>query len=312
MARPLKHGDRGSRRTSGSHPPALYIGVMTVALVSVGHAAIFVRIADADPIVIAAFRLGIAAAVLAPVTLIFARSELRTLTRRQLRLIAGAAVFLALHFATWIASLDFTSIANAVVLVTLNPVWLALYGLIILRVQPGRGTWLSIALAVAGSVIIAAGSAAGGSTSLFGDLLALAGGIFIAGFLLLAQRARQSVALLPFVTLVYGAAALLLWIVVIALGLPVAGLSATTYGALIALALISQVIGHTGINWAVRAIPPTLLALAILGEPVLAALFGWAYFGEGIGWPTALGGTLILGGIWLGTRANRLKSGQIG
>lgn len=299
----------------GDHSPALYISVMTIALVSVGHAAIFVRIADADPIVVAAFRLGIATAVLAPVTLFFAYSELRALTRAQLRLIAGAAVFLALHFATWIASLDFTSIANAVVLVTLNPVWLALYGLVVLRIRPGNRMWFSIALAIAGSVVIAVGSAAGGNTSLFGDGLALAGGIFIAGFLLIAQKARQTVALLPFVTLVYGIAAALLWIVVIALGLPVAGLSGTTYGAMIALALISQVIGHTGINWAVRAIPPTLLAIVILGEPVLSSLFGWAYFGEGIGWPTALGGALILAGIWLGTKANsalRPKTGQIG
>ena len=283
-----------------------------MALVSVGHAAIFIRIADADPIVVAAFRLGIATLALAPVTLIFAYSDLRALTRRELRLIAGAAVFLALHFATWIASLDFTSIANSAVLVTLNPVWLALYGLIILRVQPGRRTWLSIALAVLGSMIIALGSAAGGSTSLLGDLLALAGGFFIAGFLLIAHRVRQTVALLPFVTLVYGAAAVLLWIVVIALGLPVAGLTGTTYGAVIALALISQVIGHTGINWAVRAIPATLLAIVILGEPVLTAMLGWAYFGEGVGWPTALGGVLILSGIWLGTRAGGASLTQKG
>ena len=113
-------------------------------------------------------------------------------------------------------------------------------------------------------------------------------------------------------TLVYGAAALLLWVAVIALGLPVAGLSLTTYGAVIALALISQVIGHTGINWAVRAIPPTLLAIVILGEPVLSSLFGWAYFGEGIGWPTALGGALILAGIWLGTRAGGVSLSQNG
>jgi drug/metabolite transporter (DMT)-like permease len=175
--------------------------------------------------------------------------------------------------------------------------------------------WFSIALAIAGSVVIAVGSAAGGATSLWGDGLALAGGIFIAGFLLIAQKARQTVALLPFVTLVYGVAAALLWIAVVALGLPVAGLSGTTYGAMIALALVSQVIGHTGINWAVRAIPPTLLAIVILGEPVLSSLFGWAYFGEGIGWSTALGGALILAGIWLGTRANSAlpsKTGQIG
>ncbi len=304
MARLLKQGDpTGTRQAGGDHPPALYIGVLTVALVGIAHSAIFVRVADADPIVIAAFRLAIAAGVLAPATLLFAWSDLRALAGRELRLIAAAAVFLALHFATWIASLDYTSIANSVVLVTLVPVWLALYGLLILRVPMGRLTWFSIALAVAGSVVVAGGSAAGGSTSLGGDLLALAGGLFFAGFFLLAQRVRQTVALLPFVTLVYGSAAVLLWIVVLALGLPIVGLSATTYGAIVALALVSQIVGHTGYNWAVRAIPPTLLAVTFLGEPVLAALLGWVYFSEGFGWPTAFGAVLILTAIWLGMRA---------
>ncbi len=301
----LSLSKHGNRRTSGDHSPALYVTVLTVALAGIAHAAIFVRLADADPIVVAAFRLAIAALVLTPVTLLFHTSDLRALTGRQLRLIAAAAVFLALHFATWIASLDYTSIANSVVMVTLVPVWLALYGMLVLRVPAGRLTWLSIGLAVAGSVIIAGGSAAGGNTSLFGDLLALAGGLFFAGFFLLAQRVRQTVALLPFVTLVYGGAAVLLWIAVLALGLPVTGLSATTYGAVIVLALFSQVIGHTGYNWAVRAIPPTLLAVTFLGEPVLATLLGWVYFDEGFGWSTALGGVLILAGIWLGTRASR-------
>jgi drug/metabolite transporter (DMT)-like permease len=300
-----EQSDDTRKQTAGrDHPTVLYVGVLAVAIIGIGHGAIFVRVADADPIVIAAFRLGVATLVLAPLTLIFAFSELRALNRRELRLIAGAAIFLALHFATWIASLDFTSIANSVVLVTLNPVWLALYGLVVLRVPPGRLTWFSIVLAVAGSVIIAVGSAAGGNSSLLGDLLALAGGVCFAGFLLFAQRARQTVALLPFVTLAYGGGALLLWVAVVALGLPVAGLTTETYGAMIAVALFSQVIGHTGYNWAVRAIPPTLLAITLLGEPVLATLFGWLYFGEGFGWPTALGGVLILVGIWLGTRAN--------
>ncbi len=296
------------RQADSDHPTAVYVTVMTVALVSVGHGAIFIRLADADPIVIAAFRLAIATLVLAPITLLIAHRDLRALTRRQLKLIAGASVFLALHFATWIASLDFTSIANSVVLVTLNPVWLGLYGLLILRVPPGRLTWFSIGLAVTGSIVIAIGSAADGDTSLFGDFLALVGGLCFAGFLLFAQKARQDVALLPFVTLVYGGAAVLLWIAVVVLGLPVAGLTAATYGALVAVALVSQVIGHTGYNWAVRAIPPTLLAVTLLGEPVFATLFGWLYFGEGFGWPTALGGVLILAGIWLGTQANGRSS----
>lgn len=284
--------------------PITYAVVLVAALIAVAHAAIFVRLADADPLVTAAYRMLIASLVLLPLAAVTARQEIRKLDKREWKLIGGAAVFLALHFATWIASLDFTSIANSVVLVTLTPVWLAVWAVVALRQPPGRRTWLAVGLALAGSAVMGSGSARVGMETLFGDGLALVGGILFVGFLLLAEAARRTIGIVAFVTLVYSGAAILLWAAVFALGLPLVGLSLETYLAFIGLGLVSQIIGHTGFNWAVRAISPMVLALLFLTEPLLSTALGWFYFGEGFARETAIGGVLILAAIYFGVRAS--------
>lgn len=288
---------------TGSSDRLIYGTVIVVALVSVGHAAIFVRMAEADSLVIAAYRMLIAALVLLPFALYMSWEELRKLSRREWRLIALGSVFLALHFATWIEGVALTSIANSVVLVTLTPVWLALWSLVALRRPPGMRLWVAILLAVGGSAIMAWGSMKLGFDSLLGDALALAGGLFFAAFFLVAENIRRSVGVLVFVVLVYAGAAILLWIPVLGLGLPVAGFSGETYFALAGIAVVSQVVGHSGFNWAVRTISPMVLALALLSEPILSAALGWIYFREGFGAETVLGGVLILGAIYLGMGA---------
>ncbi|MDA0786402.1 MAG: DMT family transporter [Proteobacteria bacterium] len=284
--------------------PLTYTVILVVSLIAVGHAAIFVRMADADPLVTAAYRMLIASAVLVPLAAVTARDDIRRLDKREWRLIGGAAVFLALHFATWIASLDFTSIANSVVLVTLTPVWLALWAVVALRQPPGRRTWLAVGLALAGSAVMGWGSARIGFGTLLGDGLALAGGILFVGFLLFAEAARRTISIVAFVSLVYAGAAILLWAAVLALGLPLVGLSLETYLAFVGLGLVSQIIGHTGFNWAVRAISPMVLAMLLLCEPLLSAALGWFYFGEGFARETGIGGVLILTAVYLGVRAS--------
>ena len=287
--------------------PLTYTVVLVAALIAVAHAAIFVRMADADPLVTAAYRMLIASLVLLPLAAVTARQEIRRLNKREWKLIGWAAIFLALHFATWIASLDFTSIANSVVLVTLTPVWLAVWAVVALHQPPGRRTWLAVGLALAGSVVMGWGSAQVGLGTLFGDGLALVGGILFVGFLLLAEAARRTIGIVAFVTLVYSGAAILLWAAVFALGLPLVGLSLETYLAFIGLGLVSQIIGHTGFNWAVRAISPMVLALLFLTEPLLSTALGWFYFGEGFARETAIGGVLILAAIYLGVRASATR-----
>lgn len=282
--------------------------VLSAALLAVGHAAIFVRLADAHPFTVAAYRLGIATLVVLPFALPALARVLPSFDRRHWKLLAGAALFLALHFATFIASLDYTAIANSVVLVTLTPVWLALWSVAVLRVMPGRATLAAVALAILGTVIIGWGSFRLGGSTLFGDVLAFVSGAVFAGYLLFAQSLRRTLDLLPFAALVYGGAAILLWALVLATGLPVTGFDATTWAAMAGLALVSQIVGHSGFNWAVKTVAPTFIALTILIEPPLAAILGWLWFGEGLTPETAVGGALALAAIWLGSREGAARA----
>ncbi|MBL6927799.1 MAG: DMT family transporter [Rhodospirillales bacterium] len=280
------------------------IAVLLVALLAVSHGSIFVRVADAHPFVISAFRVGIAAAVVVPLALALRWRELTALSRRTLLYSAGAGCFLAVHFVTWISSLNYTSIANSTVLVTLNPVWIAIVMTIATRHRPRGMVIASVGLSVAGGAIIGYGSAGAGGSSLFGDGLALLGGMCAAGYLMLGRLARRNgISLLSYLALCYGISAGLLWALVLVMKLPITGLSNETYAAMIAMALLSQLIGHGGYNWSLKLFSPGFVAVCLLGEPILASIFGLLYFGEAIPVATLVGAPVIMCGIYLGARA---------
>ena len=278
--------------------------VMTGALIAVSYSSVFIRLADAPPLVVAAVRMTVAAAVLLGLALWRERAALAAVDRRQAGQVLLAGIFLAAHFAAWTTSLYHTSIANSVLLVNLSPVWLAVWATVSGAGAPGRLTWASVGLAVAGSLVIGGASAElGGHTSLHGDGLALLGGLALAAYLLVASRARQRLPLATYAGLTYTIAALILVAAALAAGQGFADLSWPTWQALLALALVSQVLGHTGYNWALRTVDPAFVAVVLLGEPVLAALFGWLWYGEAVGPATLAGGALVLAAIWLGARA---------
>lgn len=284
-------------------PGLLPVLVLSVGLMSVSHAAIFIRVADADPIVIAAYRMAIAALVVIPYAVARARPAFTALGGRQMGWLVVAGVLLAAHFATWIASLDLTSIAHSVVLVTLTPIWLVIFGIVLRRARPTVFAVASACLAASGSAVMAFGGGGDGQTSLGGDALALLGGLCMALYLLVGAHVRQGLALLPFLAIVYGVAAATLWAAVLISGAPFAGFDLTTVAALLALGLISQLLGHGAFNWALARFSPAFVAVLLLGEPILSALFGVFYFAEVPGPVTLLGAGVILAGLALGVRA---------
>lgn len=283
-------------RAAPRFPPGLAL-VSGVLAVSTG--AIFVRLAEAPPLVTAAWRMAFATLLVAPFAWWRAREELRGLSRRELGLAALSGLLLALHFATWITSLSFTTVANSVVLVNTNPVWVALLTPWFTWDRVSGRAWLGVLVSVAGGAVIGCGDFAGDTRALLGDGLALAGGLAAAGYLLLGRRLREKLSLLAYVTVCYGSAAVLLWTAVLAAGLPVTGFRASTWGAFIGMALVSQCLGHTSYNWALKYFGASVIAVSLLGEPVLTSLAAWWLFGEALTWAKAAGGALILAGIYL-------------
>ncbi len=286
--------------TQAADRPPFHPGLALVAgVAAVSTGAIFARLADAPSLVIAAYRVGLAVLVLFPYAWATSRKEIASLSRRQIGFALLSGLFLALHFAAWISSLDYTSIANSVVLVNTNPLWVGLLTPLITRDRLKRRAVLGIGVSVVGGVIIGAGDFAAGGTALLGDFLALLGSVCAAFYILLGRNLRRHLSLPGYILLCYGTAAVILWTLVCFLGLPAAGFSAKTYGAFWAMALITQLVGHTSYNWALRWFTPGLIAVSLLGEPVGASILGYIIFGETLTWAKAIGGALILYAICL-------------
>jgi drug/metabolite transporter (DMT)-like permease len=275
-------------------------------VLAVSTGAIFARAATAPALVIAAYRVGIAAIILFPLAWWRARHELRRLTAADYGLASLAGLFLALHFATWISSLFHTSVAISVILVNTNPLWVGVLTPLLGSDRLHRFTIFGIVLSVVGGVIIALGdSTTGGTRALWGDFLALLGGVCAALYLLLGRNLRRKLSLLAYITVCYCSAALILWAMVLASQLPITGFTAQTYTMFVALALIPQLIGHSSYNWALRWFSPSLIAVSLLGEPIGSAILAYLIFAEGVTWLTVLGGSLILAALFLAARGEQ-------
>jgi drug/metabolite transporter (DMT)-like permease len=300
------------RREIEDNPPVrtrpVQLLVLLGGILAVSTASIFIRHAQTSvsSLTIAAGRLVFATLALAPFVLVRHRAALARLTARELRLAALAGLFLAAHFALWIASLERTTVASSVVLVTTTPLWVGLLSPLVLREPLTRRLAIGMALALAGGVIVGLGGAdgtraatagAGRGGALLGDLMALSGAWMMAGYLMVGRRLRTGLTLVPYVFVVYGMAAVLLTVAMAATGRSLFGLAPVTYLWLVLLALVPQLLGHSSFNWALRYLPASFVAIALLGEPVGSGALAYGLLHE-VPTPLELGGAaLILSGI---------------
>jgi len=283
--------------------------VLAGAVAVVSTASILIRLAQAEgasSLTIAAVRLGLAAAILAPFAWLKAGREIMLLGRRELGLCLLSGMFLAMHFWTWISSLEYTSVASSAALVTTNPLWVGLASAVLLRESPAPAALAGIALTVVGSVLIFAadsgGSEGAATNPLLGNTLALIGAISASGYLLVGRALRTRISLTAYVWLAYTVAAMLLGAALAASGAALSALPAPAWGLMALLAIGPQLVGHTAFNWAVRRLTATFVAIAILGEPVGAAILAWFFFEEGFTTLQLIGFMLLLVGIFVAAR----------
>jgi drug/metabolite transporter (DMT)-like permease len=277
----------------------ILVGLL-VGIFAVSTAAIFIKLCDAPSLMIATYRLGLASLMLLPFGLHHRRYQRIAKPNWPYLFFSGA--FLALHFATWIASLKYTSVASSVVIVSTNPVFCALISHFLLRDKISAPLAWGIGLAVAGTIIICFNDLTFSKASLYGDLLALMGALFAAGYFLLGSRIRKGSDLFSYIFPVYTVSAILLVFFSVVLRVSFTGYSPRTYLFVLLLAVVPQLIGHSCFNWALRYLSAPIVALVILGEPLLSTLFAWFILSEKLSWGKAIGGLLIFGGIYLAVR----------
>jgi len=284
--------------------------VLVVGVVIASTAAIMIKGAidlGVPPLTIATGRIAFAALILTPIAWRRAGQEIRQISRRDWLWSLTAGLCLAIHFATWISSLAYTSVASSTALVTTNPVFVALASWLLLRERLPAGTWLGVLLTVVGSALIGLSDSSGGSGSnpLLGDALALLGAVSVSGYFLIGRRLRTRLAILPYIWLVYSAAAVLLLIGLPFAGETLLGLPPLAYLLLLGLAIGPQLLGHTAFNWAIKYLSATIVTIAILGEPIGSAILAFVIFQQPVQPLQLVGGAVLLTGIAVATLAEQ-------
>jgi drug/metabolite transporter (DMT)-like permease len=287
-------------------PPSAGV-VLPVGVVAISFASILIKLCDAPPLIIAAYRLTLATVILFLWTIPRRRhwEGLRFLPLRDVLASLLAGLFLCFHFAFWITSLRYTSVASSVIFVTTNPIFIGLLSLFLFREALSAALLGSILLAVGGGILIGWGDWSKGVPSLTGDLLALLGALMASGYLLMGRRVRQRMDLALYITIVYATASFALILLAWASGQPFFAYPLRTYFLLFLIALVPQLIGHTCLNWALKFFSATLVAVFILGEPIGATTLAYLLLGEPLSGTLVGGGVLVLLGIYFASCEER-------
>jgi len=282
-------------------PPNL---ALLVSIVAVSTASILIRMSDAGPLAIAAYRLIFATIILLP---FFLRSggfkRLIDSSRMDLLTLIGVGFVLAFHFASWISSLNFTSVASSVLFVHIDPIFVAAVSHFILKERINRSTLLGIVIAFAGTSIIALGDVVTGKTKLYGDLLALIGAIMLGIYILSGRRIRQNLDLVSYVTPVYATSALVLTVGCLVTGTRLTPYPPREYLLFFAIAVVPMIFGHTVYNWALKYVSAPVVSISLLGEPVGATILAFLFLNEMPTLPTIIGGVITLAGIYMCARS---------
>lgn len=292
---------------------------LVIAILAASVAPILIRYAqvEAPSLVIAALRLALAALILAPVALRKGAAEIKQMSVKQRALATMAGLLMGLHFAAWTSSLEYTDVASAVFLVNTLPLWVALLSPLVLRESLSRMALVGMGVILVGGLIVGASDTctwqAGGlecpslrtfvsGSALWGDLLALAGALLNAGYLMVGRSIRGSVSLVSYIFWVYSTGAVALLGLVWVVGQSVAGYSPMTYLWILLIALLPQLLSHSIYNWLLRYISAGYVSIAMMGVPVSATLLAFLLLGEAPSGAKVVGAGMILAGIYIATQ----------
>ena len=276
-----------------------YIAVI-IGVIAVSTSAIFVKLAtEAPAAIIANYRLLFAVIIMLPIIIMNHRHEFKVIDKKDWILSTFAGIFLAAHFILWFESLNYTSVASSVVLVTLQPIFAFLGTYLFFKERFSPAAVISMFIALFGSVIISWGDFQISGMALLGDILAILGAITITAYFLLGQRVRKQLSLMTYTFIVYSISSITLIIYNLALQNPFWGYPANHWWIFLALAIFPTFFGHTLFNWALRWLSTSTISMGIVFEPIGATILAYFILGEQVNASQWLGGTIVLIGLFL-------------
>ncbi len=275
---------------------------LLIAVIAVSFSSILIRLSKAPPLVIAAYRLGIASIILFPFMIYYGSSTSEKYSRKDLLKIFFISFFLSIHFASWITSLNYTSIANSVIIVNTSPIFVAIFSYYILKEKINYNTIIGIIIAFIGTTIIAIGDYEINGNNLLGDMYALIGAIALSIYIIGGREIRKKMNLYLYVTPVYAISAIFLIVACVFLKIQLYPYSLREYLIFLLLAIIPTIFGHTIYNWILKNIEATTVAISLLGEPIGSTILAIIIFNEIPNFLTFIGGPIALIGIYIAIR----------
>ncbi|WP_164214621.1 DMT family transporter [Virgibacillus sp. YIM 98842] len=281
-------------------PPFNPHAAVVIGVITVSASAILVRLADEAPAaIIANYRLLFAALLMLPIILMKYRHEFKKISNKDWILSIFAGIFLAAHFILWFESLNYTSVASSVVLVSLQPIFAFLGTYLFFKERFSSGAIISMLIALFGSIIISWGDFQISGLALFGDILALLGAITVTAYFLMGQSARRNLSLMTYTFLVYGIASIALILYNVVLQNDFTGYPADHCWLFLALAIFPTFLGHSLFNWALKWLSTATISMGIVFEPVGATILAYFILGEVVTWSQLLGGAIVIFGLFL-------------
>ncbi len=279
-----------------SEPPLNPKLALAVGIAAVSTASILIRFSESNPLIIAGYRMAFAS-LLMSILSVGSLNQIRGLSDAERAVLILSGLSLAVHFGTWTASLEYTSVAASTVIVDSSPIFVVLLSYLVLGEGVNTREAAGIAISFLGASIIAMGHL-DMSSNLFGDFLALVGSISLAVYLVAGRRLRGKLDLAPYTASVYGISGIILLLAASAAGIPLAGYPLREWTIFLALALIPSGLGHNSYNYALKYLKASVVSVSILGEPIGASILAAILLRELPRVTTVIGGALVLGGIY--------------
>jgi len=276
-----------------------YIALL-VGVIAISTSAIFVKLGSGTSAsIIAFYRLFFAVLLMAPIVLTKYRYQLLSINKIDWLLAVGAGVFLALHFILWFESLNHTSVASSVVLVSMQPIFAFIGTYLFFHERFSPGAIISMLITIFGSIIISWGDFQLSTGRFLGDILALLGAVAVTVYFLLGQQARKRVSFITYTFIVYFMSMITLLIYNLVLRQDFFGHPTEHWLIFIALALIPTFLGHSLFNWALRWLSTAAISMALVFEPIGATILAYFVLNEIVTSTQWLGGTIVIFGLFL-------------
>ncbi|UCE74797.1 MAG: DMT family transporter [Methanomassiliicoccales archaeon] len=296
-----------SSSTSSSQQNLSNMAIL-IAVFSVSFSAIFIRWSNAHPFVIAAYRMGITCLFLLPLVAVRYKDEFKKIQKDELIFMVAIGMVLALHFGAWISSLEETSVASSVILVTSHPLFVAIVSHYLFRERLKTIGYIGIVVAFIGIIVLSVGDLGLGGSNFRGDILALIGSIAAGTYILGGRKSRRNISLVPYVFIVYGVCTVCLLGACAVVAAPLYPLPLEEYELFILMALIPTILGHTLYNYALKYVKAQIISVSLLGEPIGSTILAWILLEEVPPQFTIIGGCLILPGIYLAYMGRKRKN----